>query len=156
MSAAKGFLSGVLGTVGMAGASITMRRFVQPQAPMGKTHYENVVEVTHRTARPNADAIDRDLQIRLAEIAHLGFGGFWGIVWALLRGDGKIRPFVEGTAFGTVVWAFAFGMYMPKFKLAKALWNMDAYELSRTWLSHAAYGVTTSLVLASQRKRSSE
>lgn len=147
MRALRGLASGVLGTVGMAGFSITMRRMVQPQAPMGKTHYERVVEIGHETALPNAEPLDRDTQIRLAELAHLGFGGFWGVVWALSRQNGDIKPFVEGTMFGTGVWALAFGAYMPGLGLAKGLWEMDAYEFTRTWGSHAAFGIATSLAL---------
>lgn len=149
----RGFAAGVCGTLGMAGASFTMRRFVQPTAPIGKTHYENVVEVAHARSQPDAPPLDRDLQIRLAEVAHLAFGGFWGVVWAMLRRDRRIRPMMHGAAFGTIVWALAFGAYMPALRLARGLWQMDLYELTRTWVSHVAFGVVTSLVLGSRRRR---
>lgn len=151
MTAVRGFVAGVLGVFGMAGVSLTMRRLVQPTAPIGVTHYENVVKVARSTMQPDKPEFDRDTQVRISEFLHLAFGGFWGVVWALLRRDAQIRPFVDGIGFGTVVWVTGFGTFMPRLGLAKGLWEMDPYELARTWGSHVGYGVATSLVLGSKR-----
>jgi hypothetical protein len=149
----RGFIAGILGVFGMAGVSLTMRRLVQPTAPIGVTHYENVVKVARATLQPDKPELDRDTQVRVSEFLHLAFGGFWGVIWALARRDSDIRPFVDGIGFGTVVWAAGFGTFMPGLRLAKGLWEMDAYELARTWGSHVGYGVATSLVLGSRRTR---
>jgi len=72
----RGFVSGVLGVIGMAGVSFPMRRMVEPNKPIGTTHYEKVVEKSRSTFQPDAEPLDKETQIRIGEVGHLAFGGY--------------------------------------------------------------------------------
>lgn len=150
----RGFVAGVVGVIGMAGTSFTMRRLVEPTAAVGETHYEKVIKSAHATANPEAEPLDRELQIRLGEVGHLAFGGFWGVVFAIARRHHTIRPLANGLAFGTGVWALAFGGYMPKLKISRGLSEMDLYEAARTWICHVTYAAVMALVLQQIRRPS--
>lgn len=141
----RGFASGVWGVVAMAGISFTVRRFVEPGKPLGKFHYESVVEAAHG-AVSDKQLVEID-RIRLGEAAHLSFGGVWGVVYALLTRGRTIRPWLMGTTAGTIVWLGAFAGYMPRLKLSEALWEMSPYGMFRTWISHVVFSIATFLAL---------
>ena len=143
----RGFVSGIWGVIAMAGISFTVRRFVEPGVPLGKFHYESVVEAAHNAVTPESRTLEEIDRIRLGEIAHLGFGGFWGIVFALLTRGRVVRPLLMGTTAGTAVWLGAFAGYMPRLKLSPALWHMRPYGVFRTWISHVVFAVATFLAL---------
>lgn len=143
----RGFASGVWGVVAMAGISFTVRRFVEPGIPLGKFHYESVVEAAHDAVTPEDRTLEQTDRIRLGEVAHLGFGGFWGVVFAVLTRGRPIQPWSMGVAAGTVLWLGAFAGYMPRLKLSPALWNMGPYGVFRTWISHVVFAVATLLAL---------
>ena len=105
-----GFFAGVAGTIGMAGVSITMRRMVEPQKPMGTTHYEKVVEKSRETFQPGEAPLDKDTQIRIGELTHLAFGGVWGSAFALAMRNKEIHRLSHGIASGTAIWALAFAV----------------------------------------------
>ena len=147
ITAIRGFVAGMCGVIGMAGVSFTMRRMIEPNKIIGTTHYEKVVEKSRSTFQPNADPLDKELQIRIGEVGHLAFGGVWGVVFAFAMRNNNIKPLVHGVAFGTAVWALAFGGYMPALGISRGIKDMDAYEASRTWLCHITYAsVTAALV----------
>ncbi len=147
----RGALAGVWGVLAMAGVSVTIRRFVEPEAGLPKMHYEAVVETVHDAVLPGED-LDVPTRIRIGELAHLGAGAFWGALFALVsRGRSIHHPVRSGVGWGTLVWTIAFAGYMPKFKISKPLWQMSRYELFRTWISHAVFGVATFLALRSGR-----
>lgn len=143
----RGFASGVWGVVAMAGISFTVRRFVEPGIPLGTFHYESVVEAAHEVVTPEDQTLEPSSRIRLGEVAHLTFGGFWGIVFALVTRGRSIRPWTMGTVAGTVVWLGAFAGYMPRLRLSPALWNMGPYGVFRTWISHVVFAIATLLAL---------
>ncbi len=142
-----GFLAGCAGTIGMAGVSITMRRMVEPQQPMGTTHYEKVVEKTRETFQPEQEPLDKDTQIRIGELTHLAFGGLWGIVFAIAMRNSHIKPLTHGVAAGTAIWALAFGGYMPLLGISRGVKDMDLYEASRTLLCHMTYATVMALLV---------
>lgn len=143
----RGFASGVWGVVAMAGISFTVRRFVEPGVPLGKFHYESVVEAAHAALTPEETTLAHIDRIRLGEVAHLSFGGVWGVVFALLTRGRAIRPWLMGTSAGTAVWLGAFAGYMPRLKLSEALWEMKPYGVFRTWISHVVFAIATFLAL---------
>ena len=152
ITAIRGFVAGVLGVIGMAGVSFTMRRMVEPTKPIGTTHYEKVVEKSRSTFQPEAEPLDKETQVRIGEVAHLAFGGFWGVIFAFAMRHNDIKPLAHGVAFGTAVWALAFGGYMPKLDISRGVKDMDAYEASRTWLCHITYASVMALLLDQARK----
>lgn len=143
----KGFFSGVAGTIGMAGVSITMRRMVEPTQPMGTTHYEKVVEKSRKTFQPDAKPFDKETQIRIGELTHLAFGGVWGAAFAVALRNRNINPLTHGVTFGTAIWALAFGGYMPLLGISRGVKDMDLYEASRTWLCHITYASVTAFLV---------
>lgn len=146
-TATDGFVAGVLGVIGMAGVSFTMRRMVEPTKPIGTTHYEKVVEKSRSTFQPNEEPYDKETQVRIGEVAHLAFGGVWGVVFALAMRKHDIKALTHGVTFGTAVWALAFGGYMPVLDISRGIKDMDAYEASRTWLCHVTYASAMALLL---------
>lgn len=151
ITALRGFIAGALGVIGMAGVSFTMRRMVEPNKMIGTTHYEKVVEKTRSTLQPDAAPFDKETQIRIGEVGHLAFGGLWGVVFAFAMKNNNIKPLVHGVAFGTAIWALAFGGYMPVLGISRGIKDMDAYEASRTLLCHATYASVMALLLEEMR-----
>lgn len=151
ITALRGFVAGALGVIGMAGVSFTMRRMVEPTKPIGTTHYEKVIEKSRSTFQPSAEPLDKETQVRIGEVGHLAFGGWWGVVFAFAMRNSDIKPLVHGVAFGTAVWALAFGGYMPALGISRGIKDMDAYEASRTWLCHITYASVMALLLEELR-----
>lgn len=143
-----GLLAGAWGVLGMAGTSFTMRRLVEPGAPIGKTHYESVIEHAHHFA---GGELSVERRIRLGEVAHLAFGAMWGAVLSVLLGDRSISTWRHGAAAGSALWLAAFSGYMPALGISRPLWRMKPYEFLRTWVSHVAYATTTLMALRSLR-----
>lgn len=135
----------------MAGVSFTMRRMVEPTKPIGTTHYEKVVAKSRSTFQPGAEPFDKETQVRIGEIGHLAFGGFWGVVFAYGMQNNTIKPLTHGTVFGTAVWALAFGGYMPALDISRGIKDMDTYEASRTWLCHITQASVMALLLEELR-----
>ena len=146
--ALRGLLAGAAGTIAMAGMAFTIRRMVEPTKPMGKTHYEGVVEWAAGTAETE-NAMPDEKRIRVGEVTHIGFGAFWGAVFAVLKGKRPIRPLTEGTLYGAALWAGAFGGYMPALGISKPLQEMGNYERLRTLFSHLTFAVATLTFLKS-------
>jgi len=146
----RGLLAGAWGVLGMAGVSFTARRLVEPTKPIGKTHYESVVERANAALDTGTDLTD-ERRIRLGEGAHVGFGAFWGAVLAVVSRTTPLRPWRDGILAGTGLWLAAFGGYMPALGISRSLAEMGPYERFRTWISHAVFAVTTLHVLSSAR-----
>lgn len=147
--AIRGLVSGVWGTIGMAGISFTLRRLVEPDKPIGKTHYESVVEwATGDTEMEPAS------RIRLGEATHFGFGAFWGLVFALMMRRRQIRPLAHGSMAGVSLWLAAFGAYMPALGISKSLGEMGNYERGRTLASHLVFAITTFAFLKALQRES--
>lgn len=148
-----GLAAGTAGTVAMGGMSFLLRRMVEPTEPIGKTHYEMVVEwVADRgIGDPEMESASR---VRKGELLHLGFGAFWGLVYSVVFGNRVVRPLRHGIAYGTTLWTGAFGGYMPALGISKSIKEMDSYELLRTLACHATYAITTATFLKSFRSRS--
>jgi Family of unknown function (DUF6789) len=151
----EGLVAGAAGTIAMGGMSFFLRRMVEPTNPIGKTHYEAVVESV-AGATNGDDEIEPALRIRLGELLHLGFGAFWGLVFALSFRRSRVRPIRDGGVFGLVLWVGAFGGYMPAMGISRSLRQMKPYELMRTLLCHLTYSITTITFLRTMRSRSGD
>lgn len=147
----KGFMAGAVGLLAMLGVTFLIRRFVEGNTPNPKMHYEAVVEKGYQVVAGEKAELDEDIRIRLGETAHLLFGAFWGIVFALLLRNREIRPIRQGATLGTTLWFGAFAGYLPALKIAKPLWQMGLYRAARTLVTHITFSVTTLLVLRSLR-----
>ncbi len=148
-----GLAAGAAGTVAMGGMSFLLRRMVEPTEPISKTHYEMVVEWVAEKAG-NEGEIEPASRIRQGELLHLGFGAFWGLVFALMFRRRIVRPLPHGIVYGTTLWTGAFGGYMPVFGISRSLKEMNNYELLRTLVCHLTYAVTTTTFLKAFRSQS--
>ena len=146
-----GFAAGVVGLLAMLGVTFLVRRFVEGNTPNPKMHYEAVVEKGYQVVAGEKAELDEEVRIRLGESAHLLFGAFWGIVFALLLRNREVRPLPQGATFGATLWFGAFAGYLPALKIAKPLWQMGFYRAARTLATHITFSVTTLLVLRSLR-----
>lgn len=146
-----GLAAGASGTVVMAGTSFIMRRMIEPDQPISKTHYEAVVEwvAGKGDGTPNMEVEQR---IRIGEMTHLGFGALWGALFALRYRNKDINPLALGAVYGTALWAGAFGGYMPALGITKSIAEMDTYERSRTLLCHFMYATGTFTFLKAFRR----
>jgi len=137
-----GLAAGVAGTVAMGGAAFLVRRMVEPTKPVGKTHYESVIEWA--TGSDNDDhEMEPATRIRSGELLHLGFGAFWGMVFAIVTAKRTVRPIADGTTFGLILWLGAFGGYLPVLGISRSLREMGNFERLRTLIAHLTFGVTT-------------
>ena len=150
--ARKGFVAGLWGVLAMAGITWVIRRFVEAEAPVGKMHYERVVEKAHDAVLGADRDLDDVTRIRLGETAHLLFGAFWGACFALVLRNRHIRPWSHGVVAGTALWLGAFAGYLPALKIASPLWQMGIYRAARTWVTHVTFSVTTLMILRSMRQ----
>ena len=141
-SAAKGFLAGAAGTIAMGGTAFLIRRMVEPTKPIGKTHYEAVVEWVAESTGEDTK-LDQATRIRAGELLHIGFGAFWGAVFGVLTRKRAARPLTDGTTYGLILWLGAFGGYMPSIGISSSLREMGNYERLRTLASHLVYAITT-------------
>lgn len=137
----EGLIAGACGTIAMGGFAFLSRRIVEPEKPTGKSHYESVVDWGMSSL--SKEPLDVPSRIRAGEMAHLGFGALWGIVFALVNGDRPIEPVSKGTVWGTALWAAAFTGYMPALGISKSLRQMGNYERLRTLGSHLTFGIFT-------------
>lgn len=150
--AIKGIVAGACGTIAMGGFAFLSRRMVEPEKPIGKTHYESVVEWAAGVVSPSQEVAPAD-RIRMGELAHLGFGAFWGMIFSVLNGDKAIKPLSSGAAWGTALWAVAFSGYMPALGISKSLREMGNYERLRTLGSHLVFATFTWVFLEAFRNR---
>ncbi len=148
----KGLLAGTCGTIAMGGFAFLARRMVEPDKPMGKTHYESVVEWASKQAAPEREIAPAD-RIRIGELTHLGFGAFWGMIFSIVNGDEAIKPVSKGIAWGTALWAAAFSGYMPALGISRSLRQMGNYERLRTLGSHLVFATFTWVFLEAFRTR---
>ena len=147
-----GLAAGVAGTVAMGGMSFLLRRMVEPNEPISKTHYEQVVEwIAEKSGRE--EEIDPASRVRQGEMLHLGFGASWGLVFAVMFHRRKVRPVVHGSIYGVALWTGAFGGYLPALGISRSLKNMNAYEFFRTLVCHLTYAITTVTFLKAFRSR---
>lgn len=147
----RGFIAGLWGVLAMLGITFLIRRFAEPNTPNPRMHYEAVVEKAYETVGPPDGELAIESRIRLGEIAHLLFGAFWGMVFAVLLRNRDIRPWNQGTKLGTVLWFGAFAGYLPALRIAKPLWEMGVYRASRTWVTHVTFSVVTLKMLRAMR-----
>lgn len=145
----RGFLAGIWGVFAMVGITFIIKRIVEPDGVMSKYHYEKVVEAAHEALTGGDPPLDDETRIKVGEVTHLAFGGWWGAVYAVLTRNRSLQPWRDGVLAGTALWLFAFGGYMPKLGLAPSIKDMGGYQALRTWTSHVTFSIATFMVLKS-------
>ncbi len=84
---------------------------------------------------------------------HLAYGGFWGMLYALIQTSANLPKWVLGPAWGVVVWAVGPGWLVPKMKLMLPPAQQQARLTAMVIGVHAAYGAILALVVHLLRRR---
>jgi hypothetical protein len=109
----------------------------------------------------------------LTLISHFGFGGMAGTAYGMIEpllnrqrsngarrkskvvnGPGMPRNLAQGAVFGVLVWATHYLGLFPAMGLIKPHGDKPVHKNSELILSHLVWGMTTSLVYDSRRRRS--
>ncbi len=78
---------------------------------------------------------------------HLAYGGFWGMLYALVQASSSVPKWVLGPAWGVVVWAIGPGWLVPKMKLMLPPTQQQPRLTTMVIGVHAAYGAILALVM---------
>lgn len=84
---------------------------------------------------------------------HLAYGGFWGMLYALLQSSVRIPALLLGPAWGAGVWAVGPGWLVPKMKLMLPPAKQRPHLTAMVVGVHAAYGATVAVVFNALRNR---
>jgi len=84
---------------------------------------------------------------------HLAYGGFWGMLYALLQSSVPIPALLLGPAWGTGVWAVGPAWLVPKMKLMLPPAKQRPHLTAMVVGVHAAYGAIVALVFNALRNR---
>lgn len=84
---------------------------------------------------------------------HFAYGGFWGMLYALVQTSADLPKWVLGPAWGIVVWAVGPGWLVPKMKLMLPPAQQQARLTAMVIGVHAAYGAILALVVDLLRRQ---
>ncbi len=78
---------------------------------------------------------------------HLAYGGFWGMLYALVQSSSRVPKSVLGPTWGVAVWAVGPGWLVPKMKLMLPPTQQQPRLTTMVIGVHAAYGAILALVM---------
>ncbi len=84
---------------------------------------------------------------------HLAYGGFWGMLYALLQSSVRIPALLLGPAWGAGVWGVGPGWLVPRMKLMLPPGKQRPHLTAMVIGVHAAYGTIVALVVDALRDR---
>ena len=84
---------------------------------------------------------------------HLAYGGFWGMLYALLQSSVRIPMLLLGPAWGVGVWAVGPGWLAPKMKLMLPPAKQRPHLTAMVVGVHATYGTIVALVFNALHNR---
>jgi hypothetical protein len=76
------------------------------------------------------------------QLLHLGYGAFWGGVYAAALGQRNASP-VRALELGTSLWALGSMLIFPALKIARPAWRSEPRAELINVSAHALYGVVT-------------
>ncbi len=90
-------------------------------------------------------SLSADQQHRAGLAWHLAYGGFWGVLYALLRSSVRAHEALLGPAHGLVVWAIGPGWLVPRMQLMLPPGRQRPRLTAMVAGVHAAYGALVAL-----------
>ncbi len=84
---------------------------------------------------------------------HLAYGGFWGMLYALLQSSMPVPKLLLGPIWGLGVWVIGPGWLVPKMKLMLPPGEQRPRTTVMVVGIHAAYGAIVALVFHLLRRR---
>ena len=77
---------------------------------------------------------------------HLAYGGFWGVVYALLASSVRLPALLLGAVHGLVVWAVGFAWLVPRMRLLLPPGRQERRTTALVVGVHVAYGLVVTLL----------
>jgi hypothetical protein len=95
--------------------------------------------------------LSREQQYVAGVAWHLAYGGFWGMLYALLQSSVRVPRLLLSLLYGLGVWAIGPGWLVPKMKIMLPPDKQDPRTLAVVAGGHAAYGALLTLGLRLMR-----
>jgi hypothetical protein len=92
-------------------------------------------------------SLNPDQQYLAGTAWHLAYGGFWGVLYALLQSSLAIPRFWLSLIYGLGIWAIGPGWLVPKMKLMLAPVQQRPTTTALVVAVHLAYGLIAALIL---------
>ena len=90
-------------------------------------------------------SLSAEQQYRAGLAWHLAYGGFWGVLYALMRGSVRVPAAILGPALGLAAWAVGPGWLVPRMQLLLPPSKERARLTAMVVGVHAAYGALVAL-----------
>ncbi len=90
-------------------------------------------------------SLSAEQQYRAGLAWHLAYGGWWGVLYALLRSSVQVPAAILGPAHGLVVWAVGPGWLVPRMQLMLPPGKERPRLTAMVVGVHAAYGALVAL-----------
>ncbi len=90
-------------------------------------------------------SLSAEQQYRAGLAWHLAYGGFWGVLYALLQSSVRVPPLVLGPLHGLVVWAIGPGWLVPRMQLMLPPSKERSRLTAMVGGVHATYGALVAL-----------
>lgn len=97
-------------------------------------------------------SLSPDQQHVAGTVWHLTYGGFWGVLYALLESSLKISRLWFSLVYGLAVWAIGPGWLVPKMKLMLSPTQQQPRTLALVIAVHLSFSVISDLILQLQHK----
>jgi hypothetical protein len=98
-------------------------------------------------------SLSREQQYVAGVAWHLTYGGFWGVLYALIKSSVRVPDLLIGPLYGIGVWAFGPGWLVPKMKIMLPPAEQKPRTAAMVIGGHAAYGAITAAVLHLLRRK---
>ena len=110
LRAAIGFMSGVVATGPMTAAMIALHRRLPRRERYALPPGEIVAKIASETG---ADALPAEARSAGTVLAHYGYGGAAGVLYALVDRRPDVHPVAKGVGFGLLVWLVSYMGLLP-------------------------------------------
>jgi len=143
----QGFTGGLLATVPMTAAMLVAQKL----GLLGKAPPAKITDDALDAIGVHATRKQRHL---LTAVAHLGFGAASGALYSVLRpGRPSIRrAALEGTAFGTAVWAASYAGWVPALGILPSPDDDRKDRQATMVIAHWIFGAVLGAVVAARRR----
>jgi uncharacterized membrane protein YagU involved in acid resistance len=139
-----GAAAGLVGTI-LIQSLLAARSRLAPESapPMRKEPGKFMAQRTETLLSPRVRRhIPDAAESAAGKVLGLGYGMFFGAIYALLRPEAK-SILGEGVALGLVCWAGGYLGWLPATGLMPPLWKQNAKQVIPPPLEHAAYGIAS-------------
>jgi uncharacterized membrane protein YagU involved in acid resistance len=143
----RGLAAGIFGTALMTLVFILLDRAPRGRETIAPSDPERLIYRAGAKAGARSIAYSPEQRGEAATIAHFGYGGAWGALYALASLFLPRGAVIGGTVFGVLVWIVSFVGFLPAIRQLPPPWQDSPRQVAASLASHLAYGIGTSLAL---------